>query len=253
MKKTISISIVIFFLTVILLLAQDTMYVHQPGGNILRIPVSQIDSVTFEYSGEIGETVTDIDENVYPVVTIGSQKWMVGNLKVTRYNDGTPIPNVTGNTEWSGLETPAYCWYDNNEAYKHPYGAIYNWFAASQPNICPEGWHVPSDEEWTQLTTFLGGEAEAGSKLKEAGTVHWKSPNNGATNETGFTALPGGWRYRNDGEFKELGEAGKWWTSTGHESFLGAAWYRQMKFNGRNVFRHNLLKGHGYCIRCMKD
>ena len=233
--------------------AQDTMYVHQSGGNILRIPVSQIDSVTFEYSGVIGETVVDIDGNVYQVVTIGSQKWMKGNLKVTRYNDGTPIPLVTGATEWNQSETPAYCWYDNNEAYKHPYGAIYNWYAAGQPNICPEGWHVPTDEEWTQLTTYLGGEAEAGNKLKEAGTAHWKSPNTGATNETGFTALPGGWRFYNDGEFKELNEAGRWWTSTGHESFLSAAWYRQMKFNGRNVFRHNLLKGHGYCIRCLKD
>jgi uncharacterized protein (TIGR02145 family) len=235
------------------LVAQDTMYVHQPGGNILRIPVSQIDSVTFEYSGAIGETVVDIDGNVYPVVTIGSQKWMAGNLKVTRYNDGTPIPMVTGATEWNQTEDPAYCWYDNNEDNKHPYGAIYNWFAASQPNICPEGWHVPSDEEWTTLTTYLGGEAEAGGKLKEMGTIHWTQPNTGATNETGFTALPGGWRFNNDGLFKELNDTGRWWTSTGHEIYGSAAWYRQMKFNGRNVFRHNLLKGHGYCIRCMKD
>lgn len=233
--------------------AQDTMYVHQLGGNILRIAVSQIDSITFEYTGAIGETVVDIDGNVYPVVTIGSQKWMADNLRVTRYNDGSPIALVTANTAWTEIETPAYCWYENNEAHKNTYGAIYNWYAASQPNICPEGWHVASDEEWTVLTTFLGGTAEAGSKLKEAGTVHWKEPNSGATNETGFTALPGGWRYRNDGEFKELNEAGLWWTSTGHESYNTSAWYRQMKFNGRNVYRGNFLKGHGYCIRCMKD
>jgi len=251
MKKRMYIVIALLF-SMNILSAQDTMYVHQPSGNILVIPISQIDSVTFYYDGEIFETVIDIDGNIYRVVTIGSQKWMASNLKVTRLNDGSPIPNVTDNAEWSDLTTPAYCWYDNNIAHKNLYGGLYNWYVAGSSNICPEGWHVPTDEEWTQLTTYLGGEAEAGGKLKESGTIHWKDPNTGATNETGFTALPGGRRYQ-EGEFQDLGEVGRWWTSTEHESFEIAAWYRQMKFDGRNVFRHNLRKIHGYCIRCIKD
>jgi uncharacterized protein (TIGR02145 family) len=150
--------------------------------------------VTFKTTTDVEtNTVTDIDGNIYHTVTIGTQVWMVENLKTTKYRNGDPIPNVTGNA-WAALTTGAYCWYNNDAAtYKATYGALYNWYAvADSRNIAPTGWHVPTDAEWTTLTTFLGGESVAGGKLKETGTNHWTSPNTGATNETGFTALPGG-------------------------------------------------------------
>ena len=134
--------------------------------------------------------VKDIDGNIYHTVTIGNQVWMVENLKTTRYNDGTAIPNVTDSSVWSKLSTPAYCWYNNDaSSYKATYGALYNWYAVNVQKLCPKGWHVASNAEFYALNSFLDGEC---GKLKEAGTIHWYSPNKGATNETGFTALPGG-------------------------------------------------------------
>lgn len=145
-----------------------------------------------EKKKEVPEEVLDTDGNIYHTVVIGNQVWIVENLKTTRYNDGTSIPLVTGNTEWINLTTPGYCWYDNDITNKETYGALYNWYAVQTNKICPAGWHVPSDSEWTALTDFLGGESTAGGKLKEAGTMHWDSPNTGATDESGLTLLPGG-------------------------------------------------------------
>ena len=136
-------------------------------------------------------TATDIDGNVYHTVTIGTQIWMVENLKTTRYNDGSPIPFVTDSSSWSNLTTPGYCWYNNDTTNKNTYGALYNWFAVNTGKLAPTGWHVPTDDEWTTLTTYLGGESIAGGKLKETGTTHWRTPNAGATNEIGFTASSG--------------------------------------------------------------
>jgi uncharacterized protein (TIGR02145 family) len=150
-------------------------------------------------------TLTDVDNNTYKVVKIGTQVWMAENLKTTRYNDGSAIPLVTDNTEWNNLTTPGYSWYNNDSAtYAQTYGALYNWYTVETGNLCPTGWHVPSDAEWTTLTDYLGGEAIAGGKLKETGTAHWDSPNTGATDETGFTAFPGGNRTKN-GPFSNLG------------------------------------------------
>jgi len=159
-------------------------------------------------------TMTDRDGNVYTSVTIGTQTWMVENLKTTKYKDGTDIPLVTDDTEWANLNTPGYCWYNNDAAtYKNSYGALYNWYAVSTGKLCPTGWHVPTDAEWTTLTTYLGGESVAGGKLKELGTTHWTTPNTGATNETGFAALPGGYIYY-DGTFDFIGNIGGWWSAT---------------------------------------
>jgi uncharacterized protein (TIGR02145 family) len=139
-------------------------------------------------------TITDKDGNVYTSVTIGTQVWMVENLKTTKYNYGTEIPNVTDNTEWSNLTTPAYCWYDNDITKKTPFGALYNFYAVNTGTLCPTGWHVPSNTEWTTLFNYAGGLAVAGGKLKETGTTHWNAPNTGATDEYGFKYLPGGLR-----------------------------------------------------------
>ncbi|MCB9001260.1 MAG: fibrobacter succinogenes major paralogous domain-containing protein [Bacteroidales bacterium] len=164
-------------------------------------------------------TVTDIDGNTYITVTIGNQVWMAENLKTTHYNDGTAIPNVTDGNEWAALTTGAYCWYSNATAYKDTYGALYNWYAVNTGKLAPTGWHVATDAEWTTLTTYLGGESVAGGKLKETDTTHWASPNTGATNETGFTALPGGYRGRG-GAFGGIGGYGYWWSATEFEYLL---------------------------------
>lgn len=134
-------------------------------------------------------TVTDIDGNIYTTVTIGTQIWMVENLNTTRYRDGSDILNVTDNTEWSELTIGAYCNYDNDVNNANIYGALYNWYTVNTGNLCPTGWHIPSEGEWTVLISSLGGESVAGGKLKQIGTEYWEDPNNPATNEVGFNGL----------------------------------------------------------------
>jgi uncharacterized protein (TIGR02145 family) len=202
-------------------------------------------------------TVTDIDGNVYYTVTIGSQVWMAENLKTTKYNDGTSIPLVTGDIQWNALSTPGYCWYNNDAAtFKSTYGALYNWYAVNVlsnggKNVCPAGWHVPTYAEWTMLMTYLGGENIAGGKLKETGTAHWVEPNTGATNESGFTALPGG---LHAGSYGYIGNSGHWWSSTEHPNDnvyagdMGLNYYvtyaTQSYYGSKNL---------GYSVRCLRD
>jgi uncharacterized protein (TIGR02145 family) len=201
------------------------------------------------------EKITDADGNVYTSVTIGTQVWMVENLKTTKYKDVAAIPNITDNTAWGNLTTPGYCWFNNDIANKTPYGALYNWYAVSTGKLCPTGWHVPSDAEFTTLTTFLGGASVAGGKLKETGTTHWWSPNSGATNETGFTALPGTQRAY-DGQFDDagIGDFGYWWSST---EFVynpaDAAYYLCLDHNVSGVVRSSTRKRNGNSVRCLKD
>jgi uncharacterized protein (TIGR02145 family) len=196
-------------------------------------------------------TVADKDGNVYNIVAIGTQVWMKENLKTTKYKDGTDIPLVTDLTEWSNLTTPGYSWYYNDAAtYKNKYGALYNGFTVTTDKLCPSGWHVPTDIEWTTLTTYLGGESIAGSKLKEAGTSYWDYPNTGATNETNFTALPGGYRV-NTGTFSHEKTDGTWWSSSEFSSTFG--WFRQMNSSSSNVYRINILKSMGLSVRCVRD
>ena len=197
-------------------------------------------------------TVTDADGNLYNTVTIGTQVWMQKNLKTTKYSNGDAIPNVTDATAWISLETGAYCWFRNDSAtYKDDYGALYNWFAAADiRNVCPTGWHVPSDAEWTTLTTYLNGDSVAAGKLKETGTNHWRTPNTGATNVTGFTALPGGERDI-AGTFDSWTGWGHWWSST--EVSTANAYLRYMVFRDSNVGTANTYKSNGFSVRCLKD
>lgn len=197
-------------------------------------------------------TITDPrDGQSYKIVKIGDQWWMAENLRASIYNNGDPIPNVTDNTVWDNLTSSAYCWYDNNEStYKNPYGALYNWYAVNNARLCPVGWHVPTDEEWTILTTFLGGEIDAGGKLKEAGTDHWTNPNDGATNEVGFSALPGGYRTPNF-SFGNIGLAGYWWSSSEDENSWGFS--RSMGYDISFVSRNWGLKTIGTSVRCVKS
>jgi uncharacterized protein (TIGR02145 family) len=196
--------------------------------------------------------ITDTDGNTYNTIQIGSQLWMQENLKTTRYNDGEAIPLVTDNTTWWNLTTPAYCWFLNNiQVYKDVYGALYNWHTVGTGKLCPIGWHVPSDAEWTVLTDYLGGNSMAGGKMKETGTTHWRSPNTGATNETGFTALPGG--YRGDGGgFMHIENYGNWWSA--NEIYVSFAWIYYIYYNGSHIYRSNSWgKTCGFSVRCIKD
>jgi uncharacterized protein (TIGR02145 family) len=199
-------------------------------------------------------TVSDIDGNVYNTVTIGTQCWLAENLKTTRYRNGDPIINVTDGAMWSTVNTGAYCWYNNDEtAFKATYGALYNWYAVGDSRfLCPTGWHVPTDGEWTTLTDYLGGISAASGKLKESGTSHWNSPNDGSTNETGFTALPGGYRRWSDGTFYSIGDNGTWWSSSKDDSYN--SWSRAMTNYGTTdvqVISNN--NGYGISVRCLKD
>lgn len=201
------------------------------------------------------QTVNDIDGNVYKTVTIGNQIWMAENLKTTKYNDGKAIPLVTDNAAWTNrdsiaLTTPAYYWYDNDSTTKKTYGALYNGYAVKTGKLCPTGWHVPDDAEWSELTTYLGGEDVAGGKLKETGTDHWQGPNKGATNESGFTALPGGYRTMN-GKFYYINGGSGWWSSTKYNSTY--AWSRGMHSDTDHVSRGANELPNSLYVRCLKD
>lgn len=192
---------------------------------------------------------TDGDNNNYPVVTIGTQTWMAENLKTTKYNDGTGIQLITDAILWSADISGAYCWYNNDPAtYKATYGALYNWYTVNTGKLCPTGWHMPTDPEWVTLTTYMGGIAVAGGNLKETGTTHWQSPNTGAVDESGFTALPGG--YRNpDGSFGFVGFYGTWWSATVGTAEI--AW--RMDYSDDDFYSITVGKNPGYSVRCIKD
>jgi uncharacterized protein (TIGR02145 family) len=198
-----------------------------------------------------GSGVTDIDGNSYNTVIIGSQEWMVENLKTTKFNDGSTIPLVTDATAWMGLGTPGYCWYNNDEtANKSTYGGIYNWYAVNSGKLCPTGWHIPSQAEWITLNTSLGGDSIVGGKLKETGTTHWMSPNTGANNYGGFSALPAGSR-SSKGAFENLGYSARWWTSTELSDL--SAWYRSLYYSNSAFQKGYGSKNFGYSVRCIKD
>jgi uncharacterized protein (TIGR02145 family) len=226
------------------------------AGESYYVRVYATNSAGTGYSNEqsfstLAETVTDIDGNVYHTVTIGTQVWMAENLRTTKYRDGTPIRNVSDNGSWFGINYyGAYCDYNNDQDKGQSYGHLYNWYAASDSrNIAPEGWHVPSDDDFLILANYLGGINNAGGKLKEAGYAHWLSPNSGATNETGFNAIPGG--ARNPAGFILMGEKSGWWTTS--ESNEGEAYIRYVAYYNPALTSKILSKLFGNSIRCVKD
>jgi len=212
-----------------------------------------VSSAVFNAAKTYG-TMTDQDGNTYKTITIGTQTWMAENLRVTKYRNGDAIPNVTDNAAWIALTTGACCTYENttNKDEIATYGRLYNFYAATDSrSIAPAGWHVPSDVEWTTLTTFLGGGSVAGGKMKEAGSTHWESQNTSATNESGFTGLPSGYRYYDDGSFLNLGEDGYWWSSTA--SSASHAWTRDLYYGYAGVVHYYYDKQYGFAVRLIKD
>lgn len=207
--------------------------------------------------GKTYETMTDQDGNEYETITIGTQTWMAENLRTTHYRNGEDIPEVTDNTAWTRLSTGAYCNYNNtrNSDTIATYGRLYNWYAVSDSrNICPKGWHVPTNADWITLITYLGGDSVAGGKMKETRTAHWITPNTGASNESGFTALPGGGRDEN-GAMGSVGSDGYWWSSTGLSTiFVDYVWYWSVHYNDSYVSSRNIDSGkNGYSVRCVKN
>lgn len=269
-KKTVVAILFTFSFSISTLIAQnDTMYVMKNGAVVGQYNINtEVDSVIF-YKPIIEDstsgTFTDArDGNVYNWVKIGNQVWMAENLAY--------LPSV--NQVADGSEDAAGSYYyvygydgtDVNAAKATSnyatYGVLYNWTAAmagsassnANPSgvqgICPTGWHLPSDAEWTELTDYLDGTSVAGGKLKETGTTHWNSPNTGATNETGFTALPDGHRYFL-GTFNDIGIHGNWWSAREYDATF--AWYRYMYYNESNVSRSNNSKHGGFSVRCVRD
>lgn len=197
-------------------------------------------------------TVKDIDGNVYHIIKIGTQRWMLENLKTTKYRDGTSIPNVTDGVAWEDLTTGAYCDYNNVATNSNTYGRLYNWYSITNSHqLCPAGWHVPSDADWNLLVNYLGGDSVAGGKMKETGLTHWCTPNTGATNSSGFTALPAGMRTCPDGPFSNLQGRCTFWSST--QDVIGYAWTRYIFSFQKGLTRNNYAMSHGYSIRCIKD
>lgn len=197
--------------------------------------------------------VTDIDGNQYKTAIIGQQEWMVENLKTARLNDRTDIPNVTDSIQWVRVTSPAYSWYNNDISNRNFYGALYNWYAVSSGKLCPAGWRVPSDADWKVLTDFLGGTNIAGGKLKSTGVTHWNSPNSGATNRSGFSALPGGYRYGQywyPASFYEKGINGYFWSAT--EYTETHSWSRTIHTGNPKVYRSFFTKYKGFSVRCIK-
>jgi len=201
---------------------------------------------------EEAKEIKDGDGNVYTSVTIGTQVWLDENLKTSKYNDGTNIPLVSDNTQWKDLSSPAYCWYNNDEAaYKDVYGALYNWYAVNTGKLCPAGWHVPTNGEMETLVDYLGGNLVAGGKLKETGTSHWNSPNGGATDQYGFSALPGGYRNYST-SFADIKAYGAWWNITENNAtnaYINISHYSDGNLN----YNDYVNKKNGYSIRCLKD
>ena len=233
---------------------QDTLYVWKAGNLVIKQSIKpvDIDSITFK------RPVVNI-----PQVTICNQVWATKNLDVTTYSDGTVIPQVTDPTAWTNLTTGAWCYYNNDAANNATYGKLYNWYAAVgiydaaslanatlRKKLAPTGWHVPTDAEWTTLTTCLGGESVAGGKMKETGTAHWLSPNTDATNSSGFKGLPGGFRYFN-GTLEYIGLNGSWWSSSEYITTL--AWGRYLGFSTSSASKGNFNKYFGFSVRCLRD
>ena len=197
-------------------------------------------------------TIKDIDGNVYHTVIIGDQEWLVENLHVVHYRNGDSIPNIENGTQWGQLTTGAYCDYNNAAAFAKTYGRLYNAYAVVDArNIAPEGWHVATHDDFVTLEEYLGGVDTAGGKMKEEGTVHWSSPNTGATNYSGFKGLPGGYRGWTTGIFSGLYYQGAWWTSTEYDDDNMYARFLNFDQSVSNVTWAYLYIG--MSVRCVKD
>jgi uncharacterized protein (TIGR02145 family) len=200
-------------------------------------------------------SMTDQEGNVYKTIVIGTQEWMAENLKTSIYRNGDPIATNLTDAEWIdtlNTQIGAWAYYNNDSQYDCPYGKLYNWYAvADSRNVCPTGWHVPTDSEFTTLTDYLGGEGDSGGKMKTTGFQYWINPNQSASNESGFSVLPGGGRYHTDGDFDHVGSLGYWWSSS--EFDINFVWSLGLVYFAGNAGQGSNLKQNGFSVRCLMD
>jgi len=247
--------------------SSTTMEVVLQDGTVESHSISDIQNVNFISASQhsCGATnvhnpnlsygsMTDQQGNVYKTIVIGNQEWMAENLKTNIYRNGEPITTNLTFEEWLNsaiTQIGAWTFYYNNSQYDCPYGKLYNWYAVADPrHVCPSGWHEPTDGEWTTLTDYLGGESVAGGKMKSTGLQYWISPNTDATNESGFSGLPGGSRF-SLGEFSNIGLNGMWWSSS--ENAIAYAWDRSLNYDDANAVRFPPNKTNGSYVRCLRD
>ena len=237
------------------------MNIYQMGGGIISIVIANIDSITYTVQGtSSGGIISNPGAGVifngytYNSIVLGNgQEWMSENLRTTNYANGESIYNVTDGSQWENRTTGAWAHYNNNIQYEYPFGKLYNWYTVVDPrNVCPTGWHVPTDTEWTVLIDYLGGDSIASGKMKSVGTQYWQNPNYGATNESGFTAEPGGSRSFNDGIFEFYGAFGSFWSSTEDSTSSRGVGY-SLDYNDTSVYRGTRPKPSGSSIRCIRD
>jgi uncharacterized protein (TIGR02145 family) len=216
---------------------------------LFLVSCSKNDDQTNNNPGVPPDSVTDIDGNVYHVIKIGTQYWMKENLRVTRLNDGTILPDITSDPawNWSVNPVPAYCWFANDSArYSNDLGALYNWYAVATARLAPAGWHVPSDADWQTLVDYLGEDSVVGGMMKETGIEHWNDPNVGATNSSGFTARGSGWR---PGTWQELYKYAFFWSSTEYDSLF--AYTRELRYDKATIRQYHWAKRWGLSVRCI--
>jgi uncharacterized protein (TIGR02145 family) len=231
------------------------------GDSSKTMPLEMIASGTVGDLYRSGLGVTDVDGNTYTTIIINGMEWMAENLRTSTYANGESIPNVTDGWAWSDLTTGAWAHFRNDSQYEHPYGKLYNWYAVSDPRkLCPSGWHVPTDREWSYLESALGmpdselwQEGYRGSRQNVGGKMKaknlWKAPNEGATNESGFSGLPGG--YRVLGDFHNFGNRGCWWSA--RQTNAWHAWYWNLSYDLTGSSRQHEYKTNGHSVRCVKN
>ncbi len=246
------------FLSIVLLTACKKETTNNNSNNTSSVACMDNPNINFTSigtpEGKFSDCIKDIDGNTYKTVTIGTQTWMAENLKTSKYNDGTDIPNITENTQWKNDTTGAYV--AVNKSYNAKYGKTYNWYVVgksnnSNKNVCPSGWHIPTDGEWTVLIDYLGGENVAGGKMKEAGTTSWNSPNTVATNTSLFTGLPGGGTGPSYVGGGDLGDIGAWWSKTKIDE--KQVYVIGIDSESSKVYKNAININSGLSIRCIKD
>jgi len=244
MKKRISIYLSVVLIGLVVISCGE----DQPTpANLLNGKTTAIFNPRLKYG-----SVTDVDGNVYKTIKIGNQTWMAENLRTTRYRNGDAIPNVTDTTEWATTKACAYCNYNNTISLDTiaTYGRLYNWYAvADERQIAPKGWRVADIADWDILIEYLGGDTVAGDKMKEIGSTHWEDPYY-SDNSSGFTALPGGWRYLSQ-NCKYVGYYGVWWASSGYNEEVAGFLY--LNYYASKVWRGLNIKNNGYSVRCIKE
>jgi uncharacterized protein (TIGR02145 family) len=233
--------------------SNQIQFVIPKGAESGKISVTVYNQKSNEVSFYVYEkgTVQDMDGNTYNTIKIGRQWWMAENLKVTKYNNGEAIFEEKDPDKWTVLTKGAMCYYDNNLEKLAVYGRLYNWYALKDPRgLAPKGWHIPTDEEWSELYEYLGGAGLAGGKLKEKGTGHWLTPNMGAIDVIDFKALPGGCRYK-EGTYMSISQSGFWWSSSTNS--FGNVGYYSLRHNYPTIDWHGFDMEGGCSIRCVKN